>query len=143
MLCFPGAFLLVGFFSGGSFPGGGGAFCWFFSTRGMLNMPKPMTVKNFNNFSNVFCDAAKVVAEKSTNAAANVLKNSNDGDILDIGVSVDGSWQRRGYSSMNGVVAVLSIDDGMCVHLSVWTAGGLWISFCSRTILWLILCLIA
>ena len=57
---------------------------------GMLNMPKPMTVKNFNNISTVLRDAAKVVAEKSMNAAANDLKNSNDDDILDIGVSVDG-----------------------------------------------------
>ena len=29
------------------------------------------------------------------NANDNDVKNSNDGDILDIGVSVDGSWQRR------------------------------------------------
>ena len=55
----------------------------------MLNMPKPMTVKNFNNISNVLRDAAKVVAEKSTNAAADDLKNYNNGDILDLGVSVD------------------------------------------------------
>ena len=58
---------------------------------GMLNMPKPMTVKNFNNISNILRGAAKVVAEKSMNAAAYDLKNS-DGDILDIGVLVDGSW---------------------------------------------------
>ena len=38
---------------------------------GMLNMPKPMAVKNFNNISNVLRDAAKVVAEKSMNAAVN------------------------------------------------------------------------
>ena len=52
----------------------------------MLNMPKPMTVKNFNNITNVLRDAAKMVAEKSMNAAANDLNNSNDGVILDIGV---------------------------------------------------------
>ena len=57
---------------------------------GMLNMPKPMTVKNFDNI-NVLRDAAKVVAEKIMNAAANDLKNSDDDDILDIAVSVDGS----------------------------------------------------
>ena len=78
---------------------------------GMLNMSKPMTVKNFNNISNVLHDAAKVVAGKSMNAAANELKNSNDGDILDISVSVDGSWQRHGFSSLNGVVDTLSIDN--------------------------------
>ena len=52
-----------------------------------------MTVKNFNNISNVLRDAAKVVAAKSMNAAGYDFKNSNDGDFHDIGVSVDGSWQ--------------------------------------------------
>ena len=81
----------------------------------MLN--KPMTVKHFNNISNILRDAAKVVAEKSMNAAANDLKISNDGDILDIGVSADGSWQRRGFSSLNGVVVALSIDNSKVVDV--------------------------
>ena len=79
---------------------------------GLLNMPKPMTV---NKISNVLRDAAKVVAEESMNAAAKDFKNSNDVDILNIGVSIDGSWQRRGFSSLNGVVAVLSIEHGKVV----------------------------
>ena len=37
----------------------------------------------------------------------------NDADIqVDTGVSVDGSWQRRGFSSLNGVVTVISIENG-------------------------------
>ena len=40
---------------------------------GMLNLPKPMTVKNFNNISNVLRDATKAVAENSMNAAAREL----------------------------------------------------------------------
>lgn len=34
------------------------------------------------------------------------------GITTDIGISCDGSWQRRGYSSMNGVVTVISMDNG-------------------------------
>ncbi|GFY30968.1 uncharacterized protein TNCV_1629411 [Trichonephila clavipes] len=30
--------------------------------------------------------------------------------IVECGISVDGTWQRRGYSSMNGCVAALSVD---------------------------------
>ena len=41
------------------------------------------------------------------NAAARVLERSET--ITNIGVSVDGSWQRRGFSSLNGIVAALSI----------------------------------
>ena len=82
---------------------------------GMLNMPKPMTVKNFNNNSNMLRDAAKVVAEKSMVVAVNDLRK--DADVIDIGVSVDGTWQRRGFSSLNGVVAAISIDSGKIVDV--------------------------
>ncbi|GFX11666.1 uncharacterized protein TNCV_4340121 [Trichonephila clavipes] len=33
--------------------------------------------------------------------------------IVECGVSVDGTWQRRGYTSMNGCVAALSVDTGL------------------------------
>ena len=80
---------------------------------GFLNMPKPMTAKNFINISNNLRDAAKVVAQRSMMTAVNELRiksNLNESDIIDTGVSVDGTWQRRGFSSLNGVVAVISID---------------------------------
>ncbi|GFY30392.1 uncharacterized protein TNCV_4066421 [Trichonephila clavipes] len=33
--------------------------------------------------------------------------------IVECGISVDGTWQRRGYSSMNGCFAALSVDTGL------------------------------
>ncbi|GFY31634.1 uncharacterized protein TNCV_4199451 [Trichonephila clavipes] len=39
--------------------------------------------------------------------------------MLRCGVSVDGTWQRRGHSSLNGCVAVLSIDTGKVLDLEV------------------------
>ena len=33
-------------------------------------------------------------------------------DSTDVGVSVDGAWQRRGYASFNGLVAAILIDSG-------------------------------
>ena len=36
---------------------------------------------------------------------------SND-KLVDIGVSIDGTWQKRGYVSMNGTVALISMDSG-------------------------------
>ena len=82
---------------------------------GMLNMPKPMTVKQFNYNSNMLCHAAKGVAEKSMVVAVNDLRK--DADVIDIGVSVAGTWQRRGFSSLNGVVAAISIDSGKIVDV--------------------------
>lgn len=84
---------------------------------GMLNMPKPMTIKNFNNISSNLRDAAKVVAEKTMVDAIDELRTDRSEPIIDIGVSVDGTWQRRGFSSLNGVVAALSIDNGKVVDI--------------------------
>lgn len=83
----------------------------------MMNIPKPMTVKNFNNISDLLGNAAKTVAEKSMNDAVTELKKSKNIDILDIGVSVDGTWQRRGFSSLNGVVAAISVDNGKVIDV--------------------------
>ena len=79
---------------------------------GILNLPKPITIKNFNNMSNTLRDA---VAENSMNAAARELRRSEMFVIL--GVSVDGSWQRRRFSSVNGIVAALSINYGKVIDI--------------------------
>ena len=61
---------------------------------------------NYNNISNNIRDSAKQIAERSMNNAAVELKRGKN-MVIDIGVSLDGSWQRRGFSSMNGVDNVL------------------------------------
>ena len=43
--------------------------------------------------------------------------NVNDDDIqVDTGVSVDGSWHRRGFSSLNGALTVVSIENGKILN---------------------------
>ena len=87
---------------------------------GFLNMPKPITPKNFTNISNNLRDAAKVVAKCSMSTAVNELRasqNLHETDSVDIGVSVDGTWQRRGFTSLNGVVVVISIDSGKIIDI--------------------------
>ncbi|GFT94740.1 uncharacterized protein TNCV_3574581 [Trichonephila clavipes] len=54
-----------------------------------------------------------------TEAAAEVRKLKKTSDVAECGVSVDGRWQRRGHSSLNGCVAVLSIDTGKVLVLEV------------------------
>ena len=47
------------------------------------------------------------------------LKNKardNNNDILDTAVSVDGTWQRRGYCSLNGVVTAISLENGKVIY---------------------------
>ena len=83
----------------------------------MMNLPKAMTVKNFNRISDTLSDAAKHVAETSMNNAVVALKKIGNVGVLDIGVSIDGTWQRRGFFSLNGVVAALSVDNGKVIDV--------------------------
>ena len=41
--------------------------------------------------------------------------------MIDIDVSVDGTWQRRCHASLNGVTTVISADNGKCVDFQVLT----------------------
>ena len=50
------------------------------------------------------------------NNVAAELKQGTQG-IVDIGVTADGTWQRRGYTSMNGVVVAMSIDCGKILDI--------------------------
>ena len=39
--------------------------------------------------------------------------------VVDTGVSVDGTWKKRGFTSFNGCVAAISIDTGTILDLEV------------------------
>ena len=85
---------------------------------GHLNMPKPMTEKSHKNISKKIRGSTKFVAEASMKSAASELANKNGGDS-DVSVSVDGTLQKRGFSSLNGVVAAISIDTGKVVDCEI------------------------
>ena len=59
------------------------------------------------------------------NAAHELLINEKgseyvtENNILDITVSGDGSWQKRGHSSLNDVVTLVASDTGKCVDYRV------------------------
>ena len=40
-------------------------------------------------------------------------------EVADIVVFCDGTWQRRGFSSLNGVMTVIASDTGKCVDYRV------------------------
>ena len=46
-------------------------------------------------------------------------KVENVDDISQCGVSCDGTWHKRGHSSMNGCVATLSMETGKCLDVKV------------------------
>lgn len=44
---------------------------------------------------------------------------TNDGDVLDVAVSFDGTWAKRGFTSLTGIVFVISTDIGKVLDYHV------------------------
>ncbi|GFT77246.1 uncharacterized protein TNCV_182681 [Trichonephila clavipes] len=76
---------------------------------GVMNLPQPPT--RFSPYGKRILNAAKLVYEDSIQNAAKEAICENEGN-KNIAVAVDGIWQKRGYTSLNGVVTVTSIDTG-------------------------------
>ena len=50
--------------------------------------------------------------------AVSELRDKDNLDaVLDIGVSVDGTWQKRGFTSINGAVVAISLNSGKVVDV--------------------------
>ena len=84
----------------------------------LINHPPPMTEKNYRKISHSFTEATRAVALKSMNDAAEDIGCNDADNVVDIGVSLDGTWQRRGFSSKNGAVAAISIDTGKVLDVA-------------------------
>ncbi|GFV92573.1 uncharacterized protein TNCV_1374241 [Trichonephila clavipes] len=69
----------------------------------VINLPLPPT--RFFPYGKRILNAAKLVYEDSIQNAAKEAICENEGN-KNIAVAVDGTWQKRGYTSLNGVVTV-------------------------------------
>ncbi|GBN16338.1 hypothetical protein AVEN_75454-1 [Araneus ventricosus] len=64
--------------------------------------------------------AANDVASKVMEKAALELRKAGNGDeIIHFTVSVDGTWQRRGYSYLNGGVSAIYVDNGKILDIEI------------------------
>ena len=41
-----------------------------------------------------------------------------DEPVADVDISADGSWQKRGFSSLNGFVTIISLLTGKCLDFA-------------------------
>ena len=87
----------------------------------LMNLPKPMTANNFDKIVNRLNVAAKVVTNETMRDAWEDLlsksKDPNDDAVVDIFVSFNGSWQKRGYSSLSSVVTAISMGNGKILDI--------------------------
>ncbi|GFT68875.1 uncharacterized protein NPIL_617801 [Nephila pilipes] len=87
---------------------------------GIMNLPPPPT--KFTKFNNNLLQAARETCEESMAEAVHEAIEENEGG-RDIAVAVDGSWQKRGFSSKNGVVTVTSVDTGKLIEVKRLFSG--------------------
>ena len=73
-----------------------------------------MTEKNYRTTSTIFNKSVKKFAKMVMHEAPEETHRSTlfENDVVDIAVSVDDTWQKRGFASYNGAVAAISITTG-------------------------------
>ena len=92
---------------------------------GYLNLSPPMHVNAFKETQKTVLDVYNTVALQSmTDAADERQENKDEQGISDVTVSCDGSWQKQGHSSLNGVMTAISSDSGKCLDYCVMTKPG-------------------
>jgi hypothetical protein len=86
-----------------------------------MNIPPPPARKSWYRAAEKIWSASMRSAAESMDAVAHeihtktvLMAESDDADTSEITVSCDGSWQRRGFSSRNGVATVLTVDGYNC-----------------------------
>lgn len=83
----------------------------------ILGLPSPMHHKTFNGISKKLHDAAMKAVSQNLDMARTVTKDAVGGS--DVPVMFDGTWQKRGHKSHNGVGTVVSLDTGLCLDFQV------------------------
>ena len=99
---------------------------------GILNLPQPLSKAAYNKQLSRLEEASNTVCERIMNEAANRLMHITEGENKDmieitddghkvakVAVTVDGTWQKRGYSSKSGIVFVVSVRTGEVLDFEV------------------------
>ena len=85
---------------------------------GFMNLSKPISKTQYDRANEKLLKAYQDVCFQSCKEAAfeTTTKLGGDSDTAtDCQVSVDGTWQKRGHSSLNGVVTIISKENGKCL----------------------------
>ena len=86
----------------------------------LMNLPRPVTQSNYDKIVKRIVAASKNVAEQTMLDACDELRgNTTPDNIINTAVSGDRTWQKRGHSSLNGVMTVISMDSGKILDIEV------------------------
>ncbi|GFU65027.1 uncharacterized protein TNCV_2852291 [Trichonephila clavipes] len=83
---------------------------------GVMNLPSPP--KRFYESLNALNNATEKVAKVSMALAAAETLSFNNGNP-NVLVAIDGTWQKRGHTTLNGVVIAVSVDTGKVIDAEI------------------------
>eukprot|EP00795_Rhopilema_esculentum_P002650 gene2650-847_t len=94
---------------------------------GMMNMPYKMSHDTYSRHNAKVHEASKSCFKNVQEKSIDVIKQAyrdigvvpDKNGILNISVSFDGTWQRRGHSSHNGVGAVIELITGLPIDYEI------------------------
>ena len=70
-----------------------------------LDIPRPMAKRSYEKHSKHIKDATILEAKESMSAAVKEIReinNCGEDDLADIAITIDGTWMKRGHSSLYG-----------------------------------------
>ena len=94
---------------------------------GLMNMPYSLSNDGYANcyqkieeaVSETFKEISKTTRSEVENAYADIGVTPDSDGVLDISVSFDGSWQKRGHTSHNGMASVIDLLTGLPIDYEI------------------------
>lgn len=87
-----------------------------------MNMPPPICLKTSQKVAAKVHDAATAAAGNVMRTAAQSVRkreNAKEGELLDVCVTYDGTWHKRGHTSHFGVGVAIELESGLVLDYSV------------------------
>ena len=71
------------------------------------------------SYKGKFISVKGVATEVMQDAVEEIREGTGDDEITDVSISCDGTWQKRGFTSLNGAVIIMSTDTGKVLDVEV------------------------
>ncbi len=88
-----------------------------------MNLPPPSSKSTFVEYYQLIGEKSQLHVEDSLKRAREEVRQFygavSESEIVDCLVSVDGTWQKRGYQSLLGAVYVIEYQTGKVLHYKV------------------------
>lgn len=89
----------------------------------MLDAPSPVSKNVYTHYNKEICEKSITQAQESMTKAREEIGEhygvASEDDIIDVLISCDGTWQKRGFSSLFGAVFIITYETGKVIDYLV------------------------